>query len=86
MAGAAALPNGASGPTAGRIVAFGPGNTTNGKFAEYSTEKAGADGKSMDITMPDGADTITVWFRYQGPPSGSGVGFDWIKLKDLTAK
>lgn len=86
MAGAAALPNDASGSTAGRIVAFGPGNTTKGEFAECSTEKAGAGGTSMDVTMPDRADTITVWFRYQGPPSGSGVGFDWIKLKDLTAK
>jgi hypothetical protein len=38
-----------------------------------------------DITMPAGAEVITVWFRYSGPPC-PGVGFDWIKLKDVTAK
>lgn len=85
MAGTAALPGGGSGALAGRIVSCGPGSTTKGQFAEFSTEKAGADGQTHDITLPAGAEVITVWFRYTGPPC-SGVGFDWIKLKDVTAK
>jgi len=55
------------------------------EIVEYSTEKSGPDAQVLDITLPAGAEVITVWFRYSGPPS-SGVGFDWIKLKDITGK
>ncbi len=83
MAGMAPLPSGESGPTSGLIAAFGPGATTKGKFVECSTGKPGLHSPSGDITLPAGAEVITVWFKYHGPPSG-GVGFDWIKLKDIT--
>jgi hypothetical protein len=85
MAGAAPLPGGGQGPTAGLVASYGPGSTTKGKFVECSTEKSGKDSQAADITMPPGAEVITVWFRYNGPASG-GVGFDWIKLKDVTTK
>jgi hypothetical protein len=85
MAGVAPLPGGGQGPTAGLVASYGPGSTTKGKFVECSTEKSGKDSQAADITMPPGAEVITVWFRYNGPASG-GVGFDWIKLKDVTTK
>jgi len=86
MAGAAALPDGGSGPAGGQIAAYGPGNTTKGKFEEVSTEKkAGPRGQAVDITLPAGAEVITVWFRVSGAIP-TGVGFDWIKLKDVTPK
>ena len=84
IAGIAPLPSGERGPAAGRIAAFGPGATTKGKFAECSTGKPGAHSLATDITLPAGAEVITVWFKYTGPPSGGGVGFDWIKLADVT--
>lgn len=84
MAGAAAPPDGNSGSLAGQVAAYGPGATTKGKFEEVSTEKKAGPHSPLDITLPPEAEVITVWFRYHGPPSG-GVGFDWIKLKDVTA-
>ncbi len=85
LAGTAPLPDGNAGSLAGRVAAFGTGSTTKGQFVERSTEKAGPDSPVLDITLPPGAEVITVWFRYTGPPC-TGVGFDWIKLKDVTAK
>ena len=81
----AGLPAGSAGSPAGQVASCGPGSTTKGKFVEYSTEKSGPNSQVLDITLPTGAEVITVWFRYSGPPS-SGVGFDWIKLKDITTK
>lgn len=85
MAGVAPLPGGGEGRTAGQVVSYGPGSTTKAKFVEVSTEKSGKDAQSADITLPPGTEVITVWFRCNGSVS-SGVGFDWIKLKDVTKK
>jgi len=71
--GLAALPDGNTGPTAGQMASYGPGVTTNGKWIK----------RSMDITLPAGVDTITVWVRHSGSDS-TGVGIDWIKLEDLS--
>lgn len=84
MAGTAPLPSYERGPTAGRIAAFDAGATTKGTFATRSTGKPGSPSPAIDITLPAGTEVITVWFRYTGPPSGGGVGFDWIKLADVT--
>ncbi len=78
MAGTAPLPDGSGGIPAGRIVAYGPGNTTWGQFVETATGSPAA----PDITVPSGAEVITVWFRCTGVTSG--LGFDWIKLQDVT--
>lgn len=86
MAGITPLPDGESGPDAGLVAAFGPGATTRGKFVECSTGARGSHSTAADITLPDGAEVITVWFKYHGPPSAGGVGFDWIKLKDISAQ
>ncbi|MBN1505196.1 MAG: hypothetical protein JW955_00020 [Sedimentisphaerales bacterium] len=84
MAGTAPLPDGSSGGKAGQIVYYGPGATTKGQFAECRTGEQGSDSQARDITLPPGAEVITVWFRLSGA-AASGVGFDWIKLKDVTA-
>ncbi len=85
MAGTAPLPDGSGGTPAALVASFGPGSTTQGKFVERSTDKPGPESQVLDIPMPAGAEVITVWFRYSGAPS-TGVGFDWIKLKDITTK
>lgn len=84
MAGTAPLPDGSSGGKAGQIAYYGPGATTKGRFAECRTGEQGSDSQAHDITLPPGAEAITVWFRVNGA-AASGVGFDWIKLKDVTA-
>jgi len=86
MAAASTIPNGNTTVPVQQIASYGPGSTTKGKFEESSTKKSGSDEHAIDITMPPGAEVITVWFRYQGPADASGVGFDWIKLKDVTPK
>jgi len=73
LAGAAALPDGSSGPAAGRIASYSPTATTKGKWVEHST----------DITLPAGVDTITVWVRHSGADT-TGVGIDWVKLENLS--
>jgi len=70
------LPSGQTGPEAGRITEFGPGKLTAKN--EYEI-------RSADITLPEDSDSITVWLRHTGKGT-SGVGFDWIKLEDLSAK
>ena len=85
MAGLLPLPDGSVGLTAGQVGSYGPGSTTKGQFVELSTEKSDPNSQVRDITLPPGAEVITIWFRYSGPAS-TGVGFDWIKLKDVTTR
>lgn len=77
MAGTAALPDGAEGPDAALVAAFGPDDTTDGAYVEVSTEKLG------DIALGPDDDTITVWFRHTSAEEGSGVATDWIRLEKL---
>jgi len=83
MAGTAPFPDGSVGSLARQVASYGPGSTTKGRFVECSTDKSDPNCQVQDITLPPGAEVITVWFQYSGPPS-SGVGFDWIKLKEIT--
>jgi hypothetical protein len=83
FSGIAPLPNGNVGPQAGRLVGFGPGTTTQGEWEQHSTAEAAPGKEITDISLPEGISTITVWIRCSGP-TPDGVGFDWIKLEDIT--
>ncbi len=83
MAGIAPLPDGSGDWQSRQTVAYTTGTSTQGKFAESTTGPSGGASQALDLTLPAGADTITAWFRYSGAVC-SGVGFDWIKLKDVT--
>jgi hypothetical protein len=96
MAGLAALPdNDKAGPESGRIALYAPGvapppaeqPTTRPKRrpASAPADEPVADLVTGDITLPAGADTITVWVRHQAAHS-TGVGLDWIRLEDITGK
>jgi len=96
MAGQAALPDGKAGPEADRIAIYAPGAsptpaqqqpTTRPKRRRASASAVGpvADLVTGDITLPTGADTITVWVRHQAAHS-TGVGLDWIRLVDITTR
>jgi hypothetical protein len=74
MAGLAALPDGRSGPQAARLKILDSANITGGKYEEYSS----------DMTLPQDSNSITVWLRLTGTREAE-VGFDWIKLEDLSA-
>ncbi|NUN97815.1 MAG: hypothetical protein HUU16_16755 [Candidatus Omnitrophica bacterium] len=83
LSGMAPLPDGESGPQAGRVVGLGPSTSTRGNWMECSTG-GDAPGKAIsDLTLPEGVSSITVWLRCRGPIP-EGVGLDWIKLEDLT--
>ena len=73
LSGLAALPDGSTGPAAGRIAHYGLQATTNGKWVKSSAE----------IALPAGVDTMTIWVRHSGSDS-TGVGIDWVKLEDLS--
>jgi len=74
MAGLEALPSGETGPQVGRIAEHGPGKlTAKNEYVIHSAE----------ITLPEDSDSITVWLRHTGKGT-SRVGFDWIKLEDLS--
>ena len=61
LAGLAALPDGQRGPESGRIAFYGPGSTTQRDFAlVFSGKDAPGGFNSSHITLPAGADTITV--------------------------
>jgi hypothetical protein len=85
MAGEAALPDGTKGPEAGRVVAYGPAQTTKGEWSRSSTDPQDKSAGRVisDLTLPAGADTITVWLRHQAEHS-PGVGYLYIKLEDLS--
>jgi hypothetical protein len=84
MAGAAPLPDGASGADAALVAAFTPGDTTGGKYVEASTEHPEGADLAQDITLGPDDDTITVWFRYTAEHEDTGVGTDWIRLEKLS--
>jgi hypothetical protein len=75
FSGAKALPNGESGPGAGRVAGYHR-RTTGHKYARDSVE----------FTLPSGSDSITVWVRYGSTKETTGVSLDWIQLEDLTLK
>jgi hypothetical protein len=83
FSGVTPLPNGNVGPQAGRIVGFGLGTNTQGEWKQYSTADAAPGKEITDIGLPEGVNTITVWIRCNGS-TPDGVGFDWIKLEDIT--
>jgi len=86
LAGLAPLPDGRSGPQAGRIASYGPGITTKGDFSlVFSGKNAPSGWEASHITLPDGVDTITVWVRFICSGPKGEVGFSGVKLEDISA-
>lgn len=83
FSGLAPLPDGSSGPSAGRTASYRPGATTNSKWVKGSTDGGGPGLEITDITLPTGVDTISVWVRHSGSDS-TGVGIDWVRIEDLS--
>lgn len=84
LRGAAVLADGSTGSTAGRIAAYGPGNTTNAEWVVRATGDGGVGSEVGDITLPSGVDTITVWLKHSGENS-TGVGLDWLRIEDVAS-
>lgn len=85
LSGIESLPNGLVIPKEGCLIAFGPDSNTNGEWKEFSTTETANESGIKDITMPEGVTTLTVWFRCSGLIP-DGIGFDWIKLVDVTTE
>jgi hypothetical protein len=83
LAGQASLPDGTSGPGAGRIAYYGP----RGDFELVFSGERGASPEQMssNITLPAGVDTITVWVRFRCSDRDGKVGFSGVKLEDISA-
>lgn len=86
LAGLAVLPNGRSGPQAGRIALCNQDNTTKSNFELVFSGDELADGtKSSHVTLPPGVDSITVWVRFSCSDTNGKIGFSGVKLEDISA-
>jgi hypothetical protein len=84
MAGIAELPDHTKGPTAGQVARYDYATSTKGQWVLRSSGTEGP-GKSVgDITLPQGCDSITLWFRLEGTNvPDTAVGVDSVSLEDL---
>jgi hypothetical protein len=84
MSGMAELPDHTQGPTAGQIARYDYAKSTKGQWVLRSSETAGP-GKSVgDVTVPEGCDSLTLWFRLEGTNVADlAVGVDSVALEDL---
>ncbi len=86
LGGLAALPGESTGPNAGRIVSYGRGKTTRGAFELlFSGGQVAGAPQSSHITLPPGANTITVWVRFNCSDPEGKVAFSGVKLEDISA-
>ena len=84
MAGVAELPDHSKGGAAGQIARYDYAASTKGAWVPCSAG-AGSAGKSVgDITLPEGCDSITLWFRLEGTNvADTACGVDSVALEDL---
>jgi hypothetical protein len=86
MAGLVALPDSSKGLEASRRFSYGPRNTSRGIWELSLTgHKKFLRPASSHITMPAGADTLTVWVRFKCSDSNGKIAFSGVKLEDVTA-
>lgn len=84
LAGIAALPDGKIGSTAGQITKYDKSKATSGQWIQQSSENASSNNPAVDITLPEGINSITVWFRFEGTNVSDGlVGIDSITIEDI---
>jgi hypothetical protein len=78
------LPDHTKGPTAGQVARYDYATSTKGEWLLRSSGTEGS-GKSVgDITLPEGCDSITLWFRLEGTNvADTAVGVDSVALEDL---
>lgn len=86
LAGTSPLPDGRSGPDAGRIAVFSRGYTTKNEF-KIVISRADAQNplEGSNITLPSGAGAIAVWVRFESEDPKGMVGLSGVRLEDLTA-
>jgi len=79
LAGLATLPSRRSGKKAREIVSYGKDrNNTKGKFSIVCSNA------NSHVTLPEDANTITVWIRFNCNDPNGRIGFSGIKLEDIT--
>lgn len=80
--GTGSMPSGAGGNGVTLIKHFENGASTRSEWVTVGTG-AGTDNAVPDITVPKGSSTLTVWIEHSGEGPTTGVGVDWIQLRDL---
>jgi hypothetical protein len=86
FAGRKPLPDGRSGPQAGRIAMFNRSNTTKGNFqVVFSKAEEQNLVHGSHITLPVGVDSLVVWARFECEDPNGEVGLSGVRLEDLTA-
>jgi hypothetical protein len=87
VAGQSDLPNASKGSSAGQIVRLDSNHQARGQWENHSSSETSSDNVAKDITLPAGADSLTVWFRLEGSTSGkTSVGIDSVTIEDLGIK
>jgi len=87
LAGEALLPNGKMGPGIGRIMSSRRSkNITGANFRIVKSKSPGlSEEEGMDVTLPPGIDTLTVWVRFKCSDPAGRVGFMGSGIEDVTA-
>ncbi len=84
LAGLDELPTGAKGPKAAQIARCDSTRYTAGQWVKVSSGVKAPDNVAGDIALPEGCDSITVWFRLEGKDADDvAVGFDSLTIEDL---
>jgi len=87
LAGVDELPSKAKGPTAAQIARIDSNHHTTGKWLTVSSSDKRQDNVAGDITLPDGCDSVTVWFRLESKDGAEvAVGFDSLTIQDMGKK
>jgi len=84
MSGTSELPDHTKGAAAGQIARYDYATATKG---EWVLRASGADGPGKpvgDITLPEGCDSLTLWFRLEGTNvTDTAMGLDSVAVEDL---
>ena len=90
LAGEAALPNQKwrRDRPSGRFAIFGKNRKTTGpgfRLVKSRSKKHEREKEGVDITLPPGVDTLTVWLRFNCSDPDGSVGFMGVGIEDITA-
>ncbi len=88
LSGKAPLPNGEVGAHAGRIALFSKGGRMTGpsfRLIKGNSRGQESDKEHMDVTLPPGVETLTVWVRFECSDPTGEVGFMGVGIEDITA-
>ncbi len=91
MAAKAPLPNGKMGRRAGRVATFGKSGKRKRiigpifRLMKSRSRRNNGDEEGVDVTLPPGIDSLTVWLRFECSDPAGAIGFMGVGVEDITS-